>query len=488
MRRVGRTLYTQIAALYLALTLVFCAVLVVLTVRQFDAFLDEVQQRLSRDLAATLAARLAPELAEGLHSERATAAVRDVRGINPSIDIHVLDETGQVVAAYADAAPRADARIELGPLRRFLGERAMLPIRAGDPTDPDELKVFSVAPVSVPDADAGYLYVILHGSPLETAASMLRDSYIVRGVALAVLLLLASVLAVGLVLFALLTRRFRRLAAAVRTISEGDYGQRIPVGHDDEIGRLGQAVNEMASMIEAQVEALRRTDEARRTLLANLSHDFRTPLTSLRGYAQRLASGWNRLDDGARTECLEAVLGNTEQLEHMSAQLASLSLLDGHGQVVRPEAFSLGELVQDVVLKFRPAATRRGVALDCILPELPDVRADIGLIERVLGNLIDNALACTPAGGEVSVTLERVADGGVRLVVVDTGCGIAPEELPLVARRFYRTERGRALRPTGTGLGLAIAREILELHGAALELHSTLDVGSAMGFRLPPAA
>ena len=492
MRVFGRTLYAQIATLYLVLVLLFCAVAIVLTARLFDAFLGEIGQRLNRDLAAHLVERLEPALASGLHSDTAMHAVRRVREINPALDIYVLDGSGRVIGAYTEAMPARGARIDLAPVHAFLEDGAMLPIRAQDPADPAETKVFSAAPMQSLGSVDAYLYIILHGSPLDVAGGMFRNSYIVRGVTLALTLLLVSVIAVGLVLFSLLTRRFRHLTKAVHSISAGDYAGRVPIDADDEIGRLGKAVNEMAGMIQAQVEELHRTDEARRTLVANLSHDFRTPLTSLRGYAQRLASGGERLDTPAREEALDAIASNTRQLEHLAAQLAALSLLDGHGQPAEIEAFSLSELMQDVILKFGPSAAQQQVALDVSASELPDVCGDIGLIERVLSNLIDNALSSTLPGGQVLVTAAATASGtdsgSVRLVVRDTGCGIAEKDLPLITRRFYRTERARQTRPTGTGLGLAIAREILELHDTELELSSVVGVGTEASFQLRTAS
>jgi len=484
-----RTLYTRIAGLYLLLILAFCLVVAVFTAHQFDAFLEELEQRLNRDVATHLAAELAPDLATGLSSSRTKAAVRRVRAINPALDVYVLNAAGGIVGAYTETQPPAGARVDLAPVRRFLADGATLPIRANDPSDAERGKVFSAAPLALPGAPSGYLFVILRGTLLETAASMLLDSYIVRGVALGLSLMLLSVLIVGLVSFSLLTRRFRRLTETVQRFSDGDHRRRVSIDSDDEIGRLGKAFNEMAGMIEAQIEALRRTDEERRALVANVSHDFRTPLTSLRGYAQRLAERWEGLDSASRQECLDTISSNTEHLERLAGQLLSLSLLDASTQTVQIEPFALGELVQDVVLKFRPRARERGVLLNAHYPVQPAVCGDVGLIDRVLCNLIDNAVRNTAEGGRVAIDMELVdlgRDGAaVRVLVSDTGCGIAAEELPLVTRRFYRTERGRASASSGSGLGLAIAREILELHGSTLELQSALGAGSTISFTLP---
>jgi len=483
MRNPVRTLYSQIAVSYLLLLLAFSAIAVLLTARQLDGFLQELEQRLNKSLAAHLARELAPALRTGVKSEETQRAVARIAGINPGIDLYLLDATGHVTASFTGKAPARD-RIDVQPVRAFLGTSAMLPIRAGDPGASDGEKVFSAAPLAA-DAGGGYLYVILRGMPFETAANMLGTSYIVRGVSAVLLGVLAATLAAGLILFALLTHRFRRLIATVRKFQAGAYDQRTVVEADDQIGRLGAAFNEMAATIEVQVAALKRTDEARRSLAANISHDFRTPLTSLRGYAERLLNADERLTPAQRRECVEAALKTAAQLEHLADQLAALVQIDVVGQnAVRLEPFSIAELARDAVAKFEPAAERAGVELAFPRPQtVGAVKGDISLVERALSNLIDNALCNTPRGGRVALSV--VPNGSDVIVrIEDTGRGIAPDELPLVTQRFFRTRDSRSSGQRGSGLGLAIVREIVERHGSTLEIHSTLGEGTSVSFTL----
>ncbi|MGH8225397.1 MAG: sensor histidine kinase, partial [Gammaproteobacteria bacterium] len=415
------------------------------------------------------------------------AVARRLQTINPSLELYVLDAHGDLVAYLMGKKPLARHRVALAPIEAFLaGERA-LPIRGDDPSGTAARKIFSVAPVALgPPAGGryarGYLYVILHGMPYASEANMIQRSYFVRtGVmTLGIAVIFAAV--IGLLLFALLTRRFRRLTASVRRFKAGEHGARVGDAARDEIGELGRAFDEMATTIQAQVEALEQTDATRRELVANVTHDLRTPLTSLRGYTERLAE--RELSTEERRECFDAILHNTVQLERLIGQLSLLSRLDARQLAPNFEPFSPAELVQDLIVKFKPAAESKGIVLGADYDlGLPAVRADVGLVERALANLMDNALANTPRGGSVTLRLALSADR-VRIVVGDTGCGIAEEELALVTQRFYRAARSRA-EGSGSGLGLSIASEVAELHGSHLTLASRPGAGTEVTFDLP---
>ncbi|HET6545875.1 MAG TPA: HAMP domain-containing sensor histidine kinase [Rhodanobacteraceae bacterium] len=483
-----KSLYARIAVIYLLLLIAFGGFAIWITALNSQHFVAELQQRLQHDLAAHLARQLAPKLRQGTKGAAVEATARRLQAVNPSLNLYVLDARGNIIAYLMGDKPLARHRVPIAPIERFLTGSAPLPIQGDDPTSPGDRAIFSAAPIEYGPAEngryqRGYLYVILRGMPYTSVAGMLQGSYIVRTgvVTLAAAFVLAA--AVGLILFALLTRRFRRLTAAVTRFKAGDYGERFEDGAD-EIGRLGRAFNDMAATIQAQVEALQRTDATRRELVANVSHDLRTPLTSLRGYAERLRTQLGTAD-GAMRESLEAILNNTGHLERLIAQLSLLSRLDARQLAPVFEAFPLAELVQDVIIKFKPEAETLDIALTAEhAAGLPAVHADAGLVERALSNLIDNALHNTAAGGSVRVELQ-VRQDRVRISVVDTGHGIPETELALVTQRFYRTARSRASGGTGTGLGLSIANEIAELHGARLELASRTGKGIRATFDVP---
>ncbi|HET6725806.1 MAG TPA: HAMP domain-containing sensor histidine kinase [Gammaproteobacteria bacterium] len=483
-----KSLYGRIAIIYLLLLIAFGGFAVWITALNSARFVAELQQKLQHDLAAHLAHDLAPALRHDARGASVEAAARRLQAVNPSLDLYLLDAHGDIVTYLMGDSPLARHRVAIEPIKQFVAGAESLPIRGDDPGSQTAKAIFSATPIQFgPLNDGhyrhGYLYVILRGMPYTSAAGMLQGSYILRtgAVTLAVAVVFAGI--VGLLLFALLTRRFRRLTATVRHFKAGHYDERFPDGVDDEIGRLGRAFNDMAATIQAQVEALQRTDATRRELVANVSHDLRTPLTSLRGYAERLEARLPDTDTDRR-ECLRAILYDAEQIERLVAQLSLLSRLDAQQLEPVMEPFPIAELVQDVMIKFKPHAETRGVELTtCHRADVPVVRADVGLVERALSNLIDNALQNTPAGGQVRIEL-AIQGESLHVVVTDTGCGIPEDELALVVQRFYRTAKSRAADGGGTGLGLSIANEIAEMHGSRLDIISRLNAGTRVAFDL----
>jgi signal transduction histidine kinase len=249
----------------------------------------------------------------------------------------------------------------------------------------------------------------------------------------------------------------------------------------DEISALTARFAAMSSAIERQVTELKRTDEMRRELIANVSHDLRTPLASLRGYIETLLiKESNRSQE--MTSHLEVALRQADQLGRLVDALFELARLESGTVAPRLEPISIAELLQDIAMRFCIAADRRGVALQTLL-DLTGVMvmADVEQIERALGNLLENAIQHTPRGGQVRIEMASETDL-VRIRVVDTGRGIAPEHLPRIFERFYsvrdRADRGH------TGLGLAIVKRIIELHAQSVSILSKPGAGTTVEFTL----
>jgi two-component system OmpR family sensor kinase len=254
-----------------------------------------------------------------------------------------------------------------------------------------------------------------------------------------------------------------------------------PRAGGDEVHRLASTFEEMADRMVLQVQKLKEVDLLRRELVANVSHDLRTPLASLQGYLDTLLLKEGVLTREEQRRFLEIASKHSMRLGRLVAELFELAKLDAQVTPLRLEPFSIAELVQDVVQKYQLRAQQGGIALTAATdPEqLPLVSGDIALIERVLENLIDNAIRHTPAGGAITIALTPEGER-VRVQVSDTGVGISEEHLPHIFDRFYRAEQ--PVRGDGAGLGLAIAKRILELHGTLLEAESRVDEGTTFVF------
>ena len=298
-------------------------------------------------------------------------------------------------------------------------------------------------------------------------------------------------LAAGLVLFASLTGRLKRLANAMDAFRSGagqaqiKFLPQVSSHRADEIDRLGSTFTQMSARIEDQMEQLQRADATRRELIANVSHDLRTPLATLQGYIETLLLKEDSLGPEERRSYLQTAIKHCERLSKLVSELLELAKLDSSDIRVEREPFNLSELAHDVVQKFQLKAAEKQIALSTKIEEDPPfVNADIGLIERVLENLIENAIQNTPRGGTISLVLTSQNED-VTIQVNDTGCGIPPEELAHIFDRFYQLDKSRKSGQNHSGLGLAITQKILKLHDRSINVASALGSGTTFSFQLP---
>ena len=487
-----RTLYAKLSVALVAIVLaigVLYAVFALVTTRHY---LEAAEQRLNRDLARDLVAdRNLVE--EGRINEPALKELfHDYMVVNPSIEIYLLDLEGRILSFSADPGAVKRKHVSLGPVRAFLAGEDDYPLLGDDPRSHDGQKAFSVTEVPNEQSPEGYLYVVLLGERVDSIAALLDTSHIARYSGFALLVSLGVGALAGLVVLRAMTRRLRRLTGHIDQFRGQfrveDFRASEPFeppapGDGDEIAQLGRAYDEMAARIREQITALERTDALRREMVAHVSHDLRTPLATLHGYIETLKLKDATLSPAERERYLAVALDQSERLRRLVGDLFELAKLDAREQAPECEPVALAELVSDVAQKFRLEAERRGATIDVDAGEgLPMVEADIALVERVLENLIDNALSHSPDGGAVRIPIRRDGDA-VRVTVSDSGPGIAPEHLPRVFDRFYQA--GNAHRGNAhAGLGLAIAKRIVELHGTRLDVESTPGRGAAFSFRL----
>jgi two-component system OmpR family sensor kinase len=491
-----RTLYGKLTVFLLALFGVIGAAYVLLTVFTTKRHIQEVNQQLNRGLAQHLVSEKIL-VQDGRINE---AALEDVfhmlMVINPNIELYLLGPEGRILAFSAPPDAVERDRVSLDPIRRYLSASSVLPILGDDPRDHTRQKIFSVAPLASAAEGSrarGYLYIVLASEEYDSAAQMLSQSYVLRlslGIAAGGLLF---ALLGGLAGFRVLTRRLRALSASMNDFrlkhrGEGeDANERRGREVGDEIDELARSFEEMARRIDGQVQELEQKDALRRELVANVSHDLRTPLAALHGYLETLSLKESTLTLEGRREYVDAALRHSERLSQLIDELFELAKLDAGEARPHREAFSMAELVQDVAQEFQLRAAEHGIRLEAHLAaNLPFVDADIGMVERVLENLLENALRHTPSRG--LVTVRAVPEGSLlHIEVEDTGSGISPADLPRIFDRFYRAS-GDGLGVSGSGLGLAISKRILELHGCPIEARSAPGRGTTFAFGLPVVA
>ena len=495
-----RRLHVRAALVSAPLLLVLGGTMVVLLQHYSAQTALEAGQRMNLGLARYVVDHQPPGLvaADGRpDSTRMRELAMHVMMINPAVEVYLLDERGRVLAHALDgpASPEpVGAQIDLAPVRRLLSAANdagsfLLPVLGTDPRTPGHANTFSVAAVAQPDGGMGYLYIVLNGSKAQRVSASLSNSDALRAMAIFVGLAVATAGVVLWVAWRQLTRPLRELTDELKSFRE-DADARIPVESGDEIGMLRSAVRTLRQRIAQQFQRLEDGDRERRELIGNISHDLRTPLSNIQGYVETVLLRGDAIDAPTRTNYLRTALRHVELLGKRIGDLFELSKLDAGRIEPRLEVFCLAELLQDVIQNYRLAAQQRGVALTLAAGSHggAKVHADIAMIERVLQNLIDNALRFTASGGKVVLAIDDRA-GFMRISVIDTGRGIEKHHLPYVFERYWRADgSGDDSSATSSGLGLAIVKRILDLHGSAVRVHSELTRGSRFEFFLPQAA
>ena len=493
----NKTLYTKLAGALLVLFLLVGGVTLAVTLLTSYFYQQEVQQRIHRDLADHI---VGEELliVDGEIAEEALKHVfHMMMVINPSIELYLLDPVGEILAFSAPPGRVKLARVELGPVEVFLEGDPRLPILGDDPRHPERRNIFSVAPIRREGTLEGYLYIVLASEHFVSVADMLRGSYILRSGAWAVGGSVVLTLFGALLLSRHLTRRLTGLnrdisvfrAEELETVAaDRQRSGDLAAPKEDEIDQLRSSFDAMARRIRDQISQLEEQDRLRREMVANVSHDLRTPLTHLQGYLETLMLKEERLAPEERREYLEIAVQHGERLGRLVSDLFELAKLEALHEPLERERLPAGELVQDVAQKYRLQAKERGVVLNADFEGgRLVISADAGLIERALENVLDNALRYTPEGGQIDINL-RPHDDRLSIEVRDTGPGIADGDLPQIFERFYRAHRQEEVdQARGAGLGLAIAKRAVELHGGHLMCESEVGEGTTFRFDLPVA-
>ena len=468
----------------LALTLILVTTLVL---NRLGDYFDQQQREdlTARSLGVAQYVALVAEGASGLRP-----VVDETGVLDPAVVVELRRTSQQRI--LADRLGKADVRIRLGTAR---GD-AFLPASNGEFAALLETGAL-VGQTREPITSDAITYTVTGTLLPYVVEVMLANPYTYRATAIATttgLLAIIGVvaLAVSVVAAAALARRFttplRRLTEASRGLAEGDLARRVPTDAASsgslELTELALQFNAMADRVQESVEIIRHDRDRSRDFLADVSHELRTPIAALRTFNELLQERAGE-DPDARVEFLEASGVQLERLDWLAQNLLELSKLDSGLVLLDLRPDDLRATAEQAVEQAEPAARRRGVAIAIHLPEQAlRIRHDPVRVGQVVANLVGNAIKFTPRGGRIGVDVAGTADGA-RIVVEDTGVGIAPDELPRVFDRFYRGTRANEARGSGSGLGLAIVRSIVEMHGGAVAVESRLGAGSTFTVTLP---
>ena len=461
----------------------------------------EALQRVSSDLARHIVDHW-PQVVAGNQEAGEQVARKAVLemlvGVNPGVQVYVLDADGKVADYLGEPGMVRTPRVELEPVRQFL-EGVRLPLRGTDPMGSGKQRLFSAAMFPGrpgQDRPPGYLYIVLDGAARQQAAQTASSSLAWRSAGAAAALGLLIAAGLGAFTFLRMTKPLLRLAERMHTYSRLDVSREAPPSHGGEVAMLEQAFARMTQRIEEQTGRERAQMASHRETMADVAHDLRTPLTALHGHLEALWQGGEQAT-ARRSQLLQAALTQSDKVRQLSQQLFELAELQSVDEVPVRERFRLDELVADSVGKFRLMATTATAGTPAAAPDVRlasespgalEVEGDLRLVERALTNLIDNARSHGRGPGPVTVSL-TVREGHAQLVVEDQGPGLPPE----LHRRLVRGQSVREpplRRASGGlgGLGLAIAQRVAVLHGGSLRPLPTPGGGTRLCMNLPLAS
>ena len=452
----------------------------------------ESQQRLHLSLAPSLV-RDNPLLQKGVYDYDALKNLfHTLMILGPAFEFYLLDKDGYILNFSDDKSLVKRDKVNLKPIDNLIQYRHPLPVYGDDPKHPTRQKIFSATPIFNGSTLMGYLYVIVAGERyVDTFDQVKKESKVEVSLVM---------LTIGLaVVFILMLWLFRNITSPLRLLNlemtlvtkQGFNTDNISLSQwqpdaKNEVHQLGAIFTTMMAHIEAQFKQLENIDHQRKELLAEISHDLRTPLASLHGYLETLHLKKSQLTKEQEQAFVATSLRNACQLRQLIDQIFELAHLEnGHVNIVN-ERFNLVEVLYDIIDKFALEAKRQNI--DLVFSPVEHhivVISDLNKLERVITNLIDNALRHTPAGGKVELIVKQAENGQYQVSIKDSGIGIKQEELEQIFNARYQASNSiQTVNQKNIGLGLTISQKLIELLGSEISVESELGVGSQFSFCL----
>ncbi|MEJ7645552.1 MAG: HAMP domain-containing sensor histidine kinase [Chryseolinea sp.] len=412
--------------------------------------------------------------------------MHSMMAVNPGLEVYLVNPEGKILSFVVLDKKVKLTQIDLTPVLKFIQTKGDQLIFGDDPRQPGKETIFSATPVHAGNTLLGYVYMVLASEQYETIASSLINSYGIQLGVSAFTLTLISAFVLGLILIWMLTRNLRVILRVVRAFEKGNIGERIPENKvKGEMSVLAITFNTMADSIARNITSLTRIDELRRELVANVSHDLRSPLTVIQGYIETMQIKHETMTEADRLQYLNIISETGKRLNKLVTDLFDLSKLDSGQVELHKESFSLQELMISATTEYQLLAAKKSIRINSQFSSgLPMVFADVAMIQRVIQNLMDNAIKYTPENGEIELRINWYDDKQLEVKVMNSGQGIGEEECANIFDRYYKIDK-QEKGILGSGLGLAIVKKIMEVHQAPIQVSSKSGALTTFSFVLP---
>jgi signal transduction histidine kinase len=478
------SLIWKIGSVFLLILMLLSAVYLYIAVWTAEMYYQETMQKLGSQIADHITQKHALVSDGHINNEKLESLFEEIMMINPSLEVYLLDNEGKILTYHAPHKTIVLKKVDLKPILKFIETGGKEFVMGNDPKNPSAHKTFSAAEVRDGDRPASYLYIIMEGEEFKSAAQFMFGSYMLRLALRSTIITLVAAVIISFFALGFITRNLRKISIAIREFKRGNLTSRIAVKGKGELREFADSFNEMADQIVQNMQDLKTMDSLRRELVANVSHDLRTPLASIQGYVETILLKNNSLTEEEKLNYLRITFASTERLNNLVEELFELSKLEARERLPKPEPFQMTELAQDIVQKNQILAQSNKIKLNFESPKgIPIVFADIGMIEKVLQNLLDNAVKFSPENGNVTLRIEPQEDQLV-IKITDSGPGIDEEEINHIFDRYRRADKG-SRKVDGLGLGLAIVKKILEVHEMEIKVESEVNNGTTFSFAIP---
>ena len=487
-KQIGRSLYWRISISFLLILLIVGLAYVLITAIAADRYFKETTQRLNAHVAESMLQEVTPFIDGQVNEDAVGKIMHSMMAVNPSLEVYLVSPGGEILKYVVFSKDVKLNQIDLGPVHEFLDAGGKNYVLGDDPRNPGKKTIFSATRVEQDGKLMGYVYMVLASQQYTNVTDALVSSYWLRVGTNSFILTLLAAMTIGLILIWVLTRNLRIIISTFKRFEEGDMTARIPQEKmKGELANLSRTFNKMADTILRNIEELKKVDSLRRELIANVSHDLRSPLAIVHGYIETLMIKDSSLSEQDRKKYLQIVLDSSERLKQLVADLFELSKLEANQVSPQKEAFFINELVADAAQRYSVMASHKNIEIQSdISTSVPMVEADISLMERVIQNLMSNAIQYTPEQGQIKLVVKNVQDS-VEVNIENTGEGIQETDLPHLFDRYYKVNKEKS-GIEGTGLGLAIVKKILDLHNISINVKSKAGELTSFSFLIPRTA
>jgi len=482
MKKLSNSLFWRLSIFFVIFLLITSAIYMYFTYNASLNYSQETTQRLNRSLAERIATHTKAFVNGNIDQKEVEDIFHNVMVLNPSVEVYLLDNNGQILSYYAPFGKVKLNKLNLSPIHKFIENKDIF-IKGEDPRNPGQYKIFSAAKMINNGKQVGYIYTILSSEEVTNIADMLAKSYQIKLISKSLIFTFLAALLIGFLIIWYLTKNLNHIISVVNKFKNGDLNARINLKSKGELSSLANHIDSMADTIVKNINEIKSVEKLRKELITNISHDLRTPLTSIQGYAETLVMMGEQLDIPTKQKYLDTILTSTHRVKKLVDDLFEISKLEANQVKTKKEIFSINELLSDIVMNYKLIAKSKSIDFNVEIPNKNImVYADLSLIDRVFHNLLDNALKHTPPGGKVFISVKQKKNEMVEIIIKDTGIGIAKEELPFIFDRYRKSKENKK---EGTGLGLAIVKKILELHKTDIKVVSDTNKGTSFYFTLP---